>query len=573
MRFFLTFSLSFILCISLNAQNAEWTLQAKGIGPVPLVPTVQNYLTRDSEGNLYLTSQVVDSTQLGSFIIHGTEVIPGVYLNASYIAKISAEGEPLWVKTFTGTGQFNTRDIITDADDNVLVVGLISGQVEVDGTVYESEFSAGDMTLAKFDGDGNLIWLVMAESQPGFSSSYGASLAVSPSGNIIVCGGIQNNVLFQGTLIETGDNLFMASYTGEGSLNWVRAYGTNSTVIRRSEVDVDSENNIYWTGRTNSAAGTKTSTFDTITIQAFNGAAFLGKFNSNGAVEWLNSWPLSQGGFGKVVSTNVFVDRNDNSVTICGDFADTIQIGNTTLTETFVLGSNMFIAKFNTSGESLWARQSTGLATAPLIFDIAGNNNGDIFIGLRVATSTGFQRDFTLGEGANAQTFEINGLPNGILAKYNSNGEFQWLKGLSSFAGENDVRSVVATGENSVALTGLFSADVKFGSMTLNSAPGKGSTNVYVVECNGNLSSSKLFIAPDVEIEIFPNPATQHISVRLDDPKLFDSISLHTLDGKLIEQHRSNRFTTFFAGKLPRGIYVVTFSGENVLASRKIVVQ
>ena len=68
-----------------------------------------------------------------------------------------------WESQFGGTGEDFVRDIVTDSEGNVYLVGSFSGEMEIKTNKL---ISAGDRDaiVAKFDNSGNLIWVTQLES-------------------------------------------------------------------------------------------------------------------------------------------------------------------------------------------------------------------------------------------------------------------------------------------------------------------------------------------------------------------------------------------------------------------------
>ena len=155
----------------------------------------------------------------------GLKLYQASILNAGYLAMLNSSGTPQWVKTFNGTGQFIINDLTTDSEGNAIVVGTITGEVTLDQTTLESNFSSGEFLLAKFDPMGNLLWTFMADSQPGFSRSAGVSVATNSKDDIVVSGVVESNVIFGGVEVQAANNLFLASFDKDGGFSWFRTYG------------------------------------------------------------------------------------------------------------------------------------------------------------------------------------------------------------------------------------------------------------------------------------------------------------------------------------------------------------
>ena len=575
-RRYIIFGIFLITFFPAFTQNSDWILQAKGISGQPLIPTVENHLTKDGEGNIFLSSNVVDSTQLDSFLIHGLEIAPGVpHLAAEYLAKINPQGEVMWIQTFTGAvgGIAKIEDMVANAAGDIFVVGKFINEIDFDTITVTSNFGDGDMFLAKFNKDGAIQWVETSDSQPGFSSSTGASIALGPTGDIIVSGFVKNNVNFQGVPIQVTGNAanFLASYDSNANLNWVRAYGASYPLSVRSEIAVDSNNEIYWVGNAASTASSNLATFDTISFNVEYGAMFIAKFNEDGDVIWLNAYQGDELSTFPIVASDLALDPNNNSVTIAGAFKDTVNFGNTTLTESSILGTDLFVVRFATNGDVMWAKQSHGVAEPVKVYDIDANDQGEVFVAMRVFNSMGLT-PFTLGEGINAQTVTLDGATNGVVAKYKTDGELDWMKVMFG-TGASEFHAVVATGSDQAVFSGFFTSTVVLDDTSLVATPGSNSSNVFVASCNGE-SATSIFKPGVLEIgvKVYPNPAKDQVYIELEENQKINQITISNLQGQLLrtvsnpslkEKISLDRFSV--------GLYLIGIHTKEGVLNRKLV--
>ena len=230
-KFQILLMLSLWCCHFLQGQNVDWLVQAEIIGQASALPNGNN-VTTDNNGNVFMSSYVTDEIQFGSFTTTGSEVVPGVYLNAAYLSKLSPTGEVLWIETFRGNGFLIINDIKADDQGNIYLLGYIDGQVQI-GTISANGTAPNqNVFLAKLNGNGEAQWVDTGSNQSGYNGSIGKTLEVDSEGNLIV------------HAMSAGNTQYIASYSSDGILSWVRDYAG----ALDAQIALDAANNIYWVG-------------------------------------------------------------------------------------------------------------------------------------------------------------------------------------------------------------------------------------------------------------------------------------------------------------------------------------
>ncbi len=159
-------------------------------------------------------------------------------------------------------------------------------------------------------------------------------------------------------------------------------------------------------------------------------------------------WLKDFGGTGYDGGQRVAVDRQGNII-VTGFFDSTMTIGSNTLISS---GSDdIFVAKFDANGNSIWAVQAGGLS-ADEGYGITADKNGYIYVSGTFSGSASFG-------GAYLQSF---GGGDVFIAKYDPNGKLIWVR---QAGGSNyDIANSVAVDNNfNVMITGTFSGSISFG--------------------------------------------------------------------------------------------------------------
>ena len=135
-----------------------------------------------------------------------------------------------------------------------------------------------------------------------------------------------------------------------------------------------------------------------------------------------NWWVKSFGGVFADRVTDMKSDKNGNMY-ICGYFSGTVNLDNVTLTSAG--DKDVFVAKLNSSGGVIWAKQGGGVyADQATALDI--DASGNVYVGGKYSTSATFNGNIL----TNATSFILS---------YTSTGSFKWVKNVSSVESIDDI--------------------------------------------------------------------------------------------------------------------------------------
>jgi len=141
-------------------------------------------------------------------------------------------------------------------------------------------------------------------------------------------------------------DVFVAKLDTSGRWLWAKQAGAPSAEVMGLDAAVDSQENVIVTGYF-----TKRATFGTNTISSKGGKdLFLAKLSTNG--KWL--WSKTAGGPAND-SSNGITTNTQGEIYITGSFEQKALFGSRTLTANG--GSDVFVAKLDTSGKWLWAKR------------------------------------------------------------------------------------------------------------------------------------------------------------------------------------------------------------------------
>ena len=315
----------------------------------------------DASGNSYVTGYFADSAIFGSTTLTGNEG------DNIFVAKLDSNGNWLWVKKAGGTGYDGGLGIEVDASGNSYVTGDFSGTVTFGSTTLTSRGNS-DIFVAKLDSSGNWLWAKKAGGK-GYDKGHG--IAVDAVNNIYVTGIFEGSATFGSTTLinkssEYYYDIFIAKLDSSGNWLWAQnAGGTGSDW--GNGIAVDASGNSYVTGYFDSDA-----TFGSTTLTSNGGNdIFVAKLDSSG--NWL--WAKNAGASDTDSGNGIAVDASGNSY-VTGYFLSTATFGDITLTS--YGGTDIFIAKLDSSGNWLWAKNAG--RTGGEGNGIAIDNNGNSYV-------------------------------------------------------------------------------------------------------------------------------------------------------------------------------------------------
>jgi len=230
-------------------------------------------------------------------------------------------------------------------------------------------------------------------------------------------------------------------------------------------IAIDANENSYVTGYFSGSA-----TFGTTTLTSsseYYSDIFVAKLDNNS--NWL--WVKQAGGTNWDYGYGIAVDANGNSY-VTGYFYNSATFGTTTLTSSGY--ADIFVAKLDSSGNWLWAKQAGG-ASFDYGYGIAVDDNGNSYI-------TGvFEEIATFG----TTTLTSSGYEDIFVAKLDSNGNWLWVKQAGGTGWDDYGRGIAVDANGNSYVTGYFWDSATFGTTTLTSS---GNSDIYVakLDCNGN---------------------------------------------------------------------------------------
>ncbi|MCP4147806.1 MAG: hypothetical protein GY757_08645, partial [bacterium] len=370
----------------------EWVINAGGGSH----DTAYSMAT-DSSGNIYITGFFEGNATFGNTALSTSGTASDIF-----IAKFDSSGNLMWVKRAGGSNYDEGTAITVDDSGNLFLTGYFIGTATFENTALTS-FGDRDIFIARYDSSGNLAWVKQAGST---GEDEGNSITTDSAGNLLVTGAFTGSAAFANTVITSNgfSDIFIAKYDVTGNLVWVKRAG--STAFDRGFSISASNNDFYITGYYGDTAD-----FDNTTLPT-NGDrdVFLAKYNANGNLVWARHGGGSYWDYGYSTAAD-----NSGNVYVTGFFYESATFEGTTLSGG--IQNDIFIAKYDGSGNLLWIRQAGGSS-----YDrgkcIIPDNAGYVYLTGHFKTGTTFENTSLTAYG----DYDI------FVAKYSDNGSLVWLK-------------------------------------------------------------------------------------------------------------------------------------------------
>ena len=360
-------------------------------------------------------------------------------------------------------------DIGADAISNLYTVGEFKDTLEFGATQLLA--TAGtvkkEIFISKHDSLGNFIWAIQSD---GGSQPSALAVFTDNAGNSYVTGSFQNTITV-GALSESSTNnfgrsmfimkidangtpLFMVSYAAPAPSFW--------DAVEGSAITVSNGGTIYIGG--NYKGGIDFGNSVTLSNPSLS-APFAAAFDASGNALW------ATGGIGGSTTGatvgGIGINQSSGDVYTTGSFKSGMKFNPT---DSLIGTSNtdLFIAKYNSSGTCSWAKMPGVTGSFSAInkgADVGVDGNGDVYF-------TGyFKNDVTFGTTTlSAGSFDDCT----YLAKYDANGTNIWAKQVGDASSANIYATAMIVGNDGNSyITGSMSAgSVNFASGSLSTGNG-----------------------------------------------------------------------------------------------------
>ncbi|HYV92885.1 MAG TPA: T9SS type A sorting domain-containing protein [Chitinophagales bacterium] len=538
------------------------------------------------------------------------------------VTDISAQANDwIWAEGAGDISNDYSNAVCTDASGNVYATGTFQASSITFGnyTLYNAGTGHLDIFVVKYDASGNVLW---AKSGGGTGDDYAYGICADANENVFITGFFRPPSLTLGTITltnadSTGFNfdIFTAKYDSAGNLLWAKSEPNPGSELCYG-ICTDSNGDVYITGAFGYQTNFIFGNYTLITRGYYD--LFIAKYDSDGNVLWAKNAGGTQADGGQAIcadaSGNVYVTGYFQYQAIFG--SDTIH-GNGNV--------NVFLAKYDTHGNNLWAKSATGPAYSIGIgYGITADQGGKVYITGYFAYSVIFGSD-TLGNsgysiftakydtsgnalwgrspgGTNldygtsisadaygnvfvtgyfASSFlNFGGIPvlnanvgyNDIfVAEYDGSGNALWATGVGGPDYDYGM-GICASTSGDVYVTGYFgSYSVNFGNITLIN---NGSYDIFLAKLGSYTGIEENY--SQASCSVFPNPSTGQFTVYSSSLKVGCTMAIYNVTGeKIYSQNISNYNNNQMPInlKLNKGVYFIQLINGQQTITKQIVVE
>ena len=364
----------------------------------------------DSSGtNLYSANSYTGTNTFASdTLISG----PGRFGTA--LMKQTTNGTSLWARGITNTGNGNSypQSIAPAPGGGVYLSGVFSGTNGL-GTNALIETAGGTTWLARFDTNGNVLWIRTVNSVSGTNANFQSyhQLVADPAGNVTISSLINNTVTVGTTNVTApGQKGLLAQFDANGNLRWAQVLSGWATYLTYSG------GCIY-----GSLGGNATNFIGGITNTSDRQWALFAMNATNGQTIWLRNIASAQGQYAPadqpavaVSGTNVFVTGTAaGSNAVFGAFS-----------VSWPDNLRQYFARYDTNGT---AQLATTYGSATLFpWAAVADASGNVYVGGDFDTYATFGSNIVaayhkdgIGGSSPSQTF---------IAKFDRNGNSLWAR-------------------------------------------------------------------------------------------------------------------------------------------------
>ncbi len=437
-------------CFSAKGEvlEVDWAIRAGGEG----ADKIRGLAVTD-DGSIFVAGEFGQP----SADLFGKEVESAGLLDF-VVAKLNADGLPLWVATAGGANIDRAYGVAPADDGGCFVTGHFASD-EIDFGNEQVLKSQGDYDafVACFDSLGKCRW---AFGCGGGGYDYGHGIHTDYEGGCVVSGAFAATGRFGDTTFShaKGRRAFLMRVAADGNILWAREAGaaTDAGTMSGHNVCCDADGNVFMAGlQRGGVIFSETVALPECNIQD----VYVARYNLKGDAQWA----VGTGGKSDGLATSVAPDGSGGCY-IGGMFKGELSLVGKSVTAGG--GHDVYAARIDNYGKGAWLQHSGGPGTDyGLAMTVADDGSEGCLM-------TGeFSGTVTIRGVGRRRVTEVKGEKDAFLASYGKDGELRFVQLLGGV--DHDLSYAIGAGsDGTVVISGAFRNQTKMGEVELKSRKG-----------------------------------------------------------------------------------------------------
>jgi hypothetical protein len=528
---------------------------------------IGNDIEIDDSGNLYVTGKYFNK-----LTINGKDYSDWAGSYDLFLIKFNNHGQFEWISTAGGIYDDHGNDLLV-LGDNIYVSGYVSESPVFDSIVYPVDVLY-QYFLAQYSIDNNFQWVIFSDP-PTQVQLF--SMTIDKENYIYLAG-----LYYYGPFYFNEDSLRYVDYYEallvkmnlDGNIIWAVS-GTGQSFDQIYSVTADNQSNIIIAGTFkdsvcfNSANGDTSiylvnryqyNTFPGTEPDSSDEQLMLLKYSSEGKLLWAKHFSSQYSYTIRGLDTD-----SDDNIYLMGNFGYELNfhdtIGGKDPTKLTTKGmADVFVAKLSPAGDLIWNRQFGG-AYADDLGRLTVKNDA-LYI------AAGFNATISVGDSAFHSCAPLDAhYLNSFIAKYDLDGNFLWARNMQSSS--NRIYGIDVDSNGNVYLTGYIHGDIILDGVTYSR---QGSRDFFIAKLSEKDASIEV-IDEKNSIELYPNPASEYLNIKMPGKELLNEIKIYCLTGELLKTIKcKNHEITLNLQSLVPGQYILTLTTDRKTINKKIVI-
>ena len=438
-------------------------------------------------GTMYDSINSVSETQDGGYVVGGEFRSSSINLenevslinNGNYdgmIIKYSSSGEIEWAQVIGGTDVDEINSVAECSDGGYIVGGFFYSSIDLGNGISLTNKGSNDGMVIKFaKTELPNPTVIQAKGIGGSNYDFINSVEATSDGGYIVGGYFRSSSIDLGngiSLINKGqDDGFLIKYNVGGEVEWTQGIGgTGSDFINSISETKDGGYIVggYFNSRTIEFKNG---------INLYNNGRYNGiiiKYDESGEVKWAKAIVGTDG-----ARIDSVAECSDGGYIVGGSFESrSIDLGNG-VSLTNKGSDDGMVIKYSSNGKVEWAHGIGGTSYDHINSVAECSDGGYIVVGDFDSSN------IDLGNGISLTNRSINHNSDGMIIKYNVNGEVEWAKGIGE-EGDEAFNSIAETRDGGYIVAGNFNSktiNLENGVIITNSI---GSTKGIIIKYSSN---------------------------------------------------------------------------------------